>query len=142
MSRGTGLDIGLNFHSTDRHQVIAHIVSKLVVWQAYLLFMVHYTRLSDQRNESVLHLLNTARVIISLSNMRRYCGVLADLQPQTLTRSTMPPFSHYSTRRRRANYRDSRERDCIASHVCIPGSNLADPAWGFQVNILISPFSA
>ena len=35
----------------------------------------------------------------------------------------------------------ARAPDCLASHAYDPGSNPADPVWGFQRNILISPFS-
>ena len=37
--------------------------------------------------------------------------------------------------------RIGRTPDCLASQACIPGSNPADPVWGFQRNILVSPFS-
>ena len=35
----------------------------------------------------------------------------------------------------------ARAPDCIASHACLPGSNPAVPLWGFQRNIIVSPFS-
>ena len=31
--------------------------------------------------------------------------------------------------------------DCLVRNACVPGSNPADPKWGFQRNIVISPFS-
>ena len=33
-----------------------------------------------------------------------------------------------------------RAPDCLTSHACVPGSNPADPVWGFQRNLLVSLF--
>ena len=38
-------------------------------------------------------------------------------------------------------WRIGRAPDCLASHACIPGSSPADPAWVFQRNIRVYPFS-
>ena len=35
----------------------------------------------------------------------------------------------------------ARAPDCLASHACVPGSNPAVLTWGFQLNIIVSPFS-
>ena len=37
--------------------------------------------------------------------------------------------------------RKFRAPDHFVSYACVPGSNPANPAWGFQRNIIVSPFS-
>ena len=41
----------------------------------------------------------------------------------------------------KGTWRNGRAPDCLTTHACVPGLNTADHEWGFQRNILVSPFS-
>ena len=41
----------------------------------------------------------------------------------------------------KGTWRIGRAPDCLVSHACVPDSSPANPVWGFQRNILVSPLS-